>query len=133
MPYLNNKSSTITLTYAASTRFVPNYGVMSIAKAALESWTRELACQLGPDGHRLNAISSGPIKTIAAGGIPGFDKILDHVEENSPLRRNVNQDDVAGCTVWLASELSSGVTGQCIHVDAGYSSTMVPGSIMGVD
>ncbi len=133
MPYLNTNSSTITLTYAASTRFVPNYGVMSIAKAALESWTRELACQLGPEGHRLNAISSGPIKTIAAGGIPGFDKILDHVEENSPLRRNVNQDDVAGCTVWLASDLSSGVTGQCIHVDAGYSSTMVPGSIMGDD
>ena len=98
-----------------------------------ESWTRELACQLGPEGHRLNAISSGPIKTIAAGGIPGFDKILDHVKLNSPLRRNVNQDDVAGCTVWLASELSSGVTGQCIHVDAGYSSTMVPGSIMGDD
>ncbi|RAH14703.1 MAG: hypothetical protein CMB56_004450 [Methanobacteriota archaeon] len=131
MPFLNSNSSTITLTYAAANRYVPNYGVMSIAKAALETWTRELACQLGPEGHRLNAISSGPIKTIAAGGIPGFEKILDHVEENSPLRRNVNQDDVAGCTLWLASDLSSGVTGQCIHVDAGYSSTMVPSSIMG--
>jgi len=131
LPLLNPGSSTITLTYAASTRHVPNYGVMSVAKAALESWTRELACQLGPDGHRINAISSGPIKTLAAGGIPGFDRILEHVEQNSPLRRNVSQDDVAGCAVWLASDLSRGVTGQCIMVDAGYSVTMVPASIMG--
>ena len=130
LPHLNSGSSTITLTYAASTRFVPSYGVMSIAKAGLESWTRELACHLGPHGHRVNAISSGPIKTIAAGGIPGFDRILEHVEANSPLRRNVNQDDVAGCAAWLASDLSAGVTGQIIHVDAGYSATMVPESIM---
>ena len=106
---------------------------MSVAKAALECWTRELACQLGPEGHRINAISSGPIKTIAAGGIPGFDSILDHVELNAPLRRNVTQNDVAGCAAWLASELSAGVTGQCIMVDAGYSVTMVPSSIMGGD
>ena len=130
LPYLNPNSSTITLTYAASTRFVPSYGVMSIAKASLESWTRELACHLGPEGHRINAISSGPIATLAAGGIPGFSKILDHVEANSPLRRNVNPNDIGGCAVWLASQLSSGVTGQVIHVDAGYSVTMVPESIM---
>ena len=130
LPYLNPGSSTITLTYAASTRYVPNYGIMSMAKAALECWTRELACHLGPEGHRVNAISSGPIRTIAAGGIPGFDKILDHVEANAPLRRNVNQDDVAGATLWLASPLASGVTGQCIYVDGGYSITMVPQSIM---
>lgn len=130
LPYLNYGSSTITLTYAASTRYVPNYGIMSMAKAALECWTRELACHLGPEGHRINAISSGPVRTIAAGGIPGFDKILDHVEQNAPLRRNVTQDDVAGTTLWLASPLSRGVTGQCIHVDAGYSITMVPHSIM---
>ena len=130
LPFLNPNSSTITLTYAASTRYVPSYGVMSVAKAALECWTRELACHLGPEGHRINAISSGPIRTIAASGIPGFDKILDHVERNSPLRRNVSQDDVAGCTLWLASPLSSGVTGQIIHVDSGYSVTMVPESIM---
>ena len=80
--------------------------------------------------NRLNAISSGPIRTIAASGIPGFDNILDHVEKNSPLRRNVNQEDVAGATLWLASPLSSGVTGQCIYVDAGYSITMVPETIM---
>lgn len=130
LPYLNPGSSTITLTYAAANRFVPNYGIMSMAKAALECWTRELACHLGPEGHRVNAISSGPIRTIAAGGVPGFDNILDHVEANSPLRRNVSQEDVAGAALWLASSLSSGVTGQCIYVDGGYSITMVPQSIM---
>ena len=114
LPYLNPGSSTITLTYAAANRFVPNYGIMSMAKAALECWTRELACHLGPEGHRINAISSGPIRTIAASGVPGFDNILDHVEANSPLRRNVSQEDVAGTALWLASSLSSGVTGQCI-------------------
>ena len=101
-----------------------------MAKAALECWTRELACHVGPDGHRVNAISSGPIQTLAASGIPGFEKILEHVEANAPLRRNVSQEDVAGTALWLASSLSSGVTGQCIHVDAGYSITMVPSSIM---
>jgi enoyl-[acyl-carrier protein] reductase I len=130
LPYLAPGSSTITLTYAASTRFVPSYGIMSIAKAALECWTRELSCHVGPEGHRVNAISSGPIKTLAASGIPGFDKILEHVKANAPLRRNVSQDDVAGTALWLASSLSAGVTGQCIHVDAGYSITMVPSSIM---
>ena len=132
MPHLSEGSSTITLTYAASTRFVPSYGIMSMAKAALECWTRELACHLGPHGHRVNSISSGPIRTIAPSGIPGFDKILDHVQANAPLRRNVSQSDVAGTTLWLASPLSAGVTGQCIHVDAGYSITMVPQSIMDV-
>ena len=129
VPYLNPNSSTITLTYAASTRYVPNYGVMSVAKAALESWVRELAARLGEGGHRVNAISAGPIRTLAAGGIPGFDRILDHVERNSPLRRNTTQQDVAGAAVWLASPLSGAVTGQILHVDCGYSITMVPESI----
>ncbi len=129
LPHLKPCSSTIALTYAASTRYVPNYGIMSVAKAALESWVRELANRVGEEGHRVNAISSGPIRTLAAGGIPGFDRILDHVERNAPLRRNVKQDDVAGCAVWLASPLSSAVTGQIIHVDCGYSSIMVPESI----
>lgn len=129
LPHLAPNSSTITLTYAASTRYVPNYGIMSIAKAALEAWVRELSMRIGEDGHRINAISSGPIRTLAASGIPGFTDILNHVERNAPLRRNVNQDDVAGCAVWLASPLGAGVTGQIIHVDCGYSSTMVPDSI----
>ena len=102
---------------------------MSIAKAALEAWTRELANHLGPEGHRINAISSGPIPTLAASGIPGFDDILEHVQRNAPLRRNVTQEDVAGCALWLASPLAAGVTGQVIHVDAGYSTIMVPESI----
>ena len=120
LPHLAPNSSTITLTYAASTRYVPNYGVMSIAKAALEAWVRELAMRVGEEGHRVNAISSGPIRTLAAGGIPGFGDILDR-RTKRPLRRNVNQDDVAGCAVWLSGPLGSGVTGQIIHVDAGYS------------
>ena len=130
LPHLNPGSSTITLTYAASTRYVPNYAAMAVNKAALEAWVRELAARLGPEGHRVNAISSGPIRTIAASGVPGFDNILAHVERNAPLRRNVDQNDVAGCAVWLASPFSSAVTGQIIHVDAGYSITMVPESIM---
>ena len=97
---------------------------MSVAKAALESWVRELAARLGEGGHRVNAISAGPIRTLAAGGIPGFDRILDHVERNSPLRRNTTQQDVAGAAVWLASPLSGAVTGQILHVDCGYSITM---------
>jgi enoyl-[acyl-carrier protein] reductase I len=129
LPHLAENSSTITLTYAASTRYVPNYGVMSIAKAALEAWVRELAMRIGEDGHRINAISSGPIRTLASSGIPGFDDILDHVARNAPLRRNVHQNDVAGCAAWLASPLGSGVTGQIIHVDCGYSILMVPDSI----
>ena len=133
LPHLNPNSSTVTLTYAASTRYVPNYASMSINKAALEAWVRELAARLGPDGHRVNAISAGPIKTLAAGGVPGFDSILSHVEDNAPLRRNVTQDDVAGAAAWLASPLSSGVTSQIIHVDAGYSSIMVPESAMDSD
>ena len=129
LPHLAPNSSTITLTYAASTRHVPSYGLMSVAKAALEAWVREIAARLGPDGHRVNAISAGPIRTLAASGIPGFDGILAHVERNAPLRRNVDQMDVAGTAAWLASPLSSGVTAQIIHVDAGYSSTMVPDDI----
>ena len=131
LPHLAQNSSTITLTYAASTRYVPSYGLMSIAKAALETWMREIAARLGPEGHRVNAISAGPIKTLAASGIPGFEGILSHVERNSPLRRNVDQTDVAGAATWLASPLSSGVTAQVIHVDAGFSSTMVPEDVNG--
>ena len=117
------------LTYAASTRYVPSYGIMSMAKAALECWTRELACHLGPEGHRVNAISSGPIRTIAASGIPGFDNILNHVASNAPLRRNVTQSDVAGPPCGWQVRFGR-VTGQVIHVDAGYSITMVPETIM---
>ena len=133
LPHLSPYSSTVTFTYAASTRYVPNYSAMSIHKAALEAWVRELAVRLGPEGHRVNAISAGPIRTLAASGIPGFDNILNHVESNAPLRRNVSQDDVAGAALWLSSPLSKGVTAQVIHVDAGFSSIMVPETIMSSD
>lgn len=126
LPHLEAGSSTVTLTYLAGQRWVPGYRVMAIAKAALEGWVRELACELGPDGHRVNAISSGPIATLAAGGIPGFERLLDHVEKNAPLRRNVTQSDVAGAALWLLSDLARSVTGQVVHVDAGYSCIAVP-------
>ncbi len=131
LPHLAPGSSTVALTYLASQRWVPAYRVMAVAKAALECWVRELAVDLGPDGHRVNAISSGPIATLAASGIPGFDQILAHVERNAPLRRNVTQDDVAGTALWLLSDLARSVTGQVIYVDAGYSSIAVPASIRG--
>ncbi len=129
LPHLAPQSSTVTLTYVASQRWVPAYRVMAIAKAALECWVRELAAELGPDGHRVNAISAGPIATLASSGIPGFDQLLTHVERNAPLRRNVTPEDVAGAALWLLSDLACGVTGQTVYVDAGYSSIAVPDSI----
>jgi enoyl-[acyl-carrier protein] reductase I len=129
LPHLAPGSSAVTLSYAASQRWVPNYRVMAIAKAALEGWVRELAAELGPDGHRVNAISPGPIPTLAASGIPGFAGLLDHVRRNAPLRRNVSQDDVAGAALWLLSDLSRAVTGQIIYVDAGYSIVGIPGAV----
>jgi enoyl-[acyl-carrier protein] reductase I len=129
LPHLIPGSSTVTLTYLAAQRWVPAYRVMAIAKAALECWVRELASELGADGHRVNAISSGPMKTLASTGIPGIEKILAHVERNAPLRRNITQEEVAGAALWLLSDLASGVTGQIIYVDAGYSTIAVPASI----
>ena len=128
-PYLNENAALLTLTYLGSIQTLPNYNVMGLAKASLEASVRYMAADLGSRGIRVNAISAGPIRTLAAGGIPGFDRILDHVERNSPLRRNTTQQDVAGAAVWLASPLSGAVTGQILHVDCGYSITMVPESI----
>ena len=125
---MNSGGSMLTLTYE-STKVIPNYNVMGVCKSALETSVKYLARDLGEKNIRVNAISAGPIKTLAAGGIPGFDRILNHVERNSPLRRNTTQDDVAGAAVWLASPLSGAVTGQILHVDCGYSITMVPESI----
>ncbi len=130
LPHLAPGSSTVTLTYLASERWVPMYRVMGIAKATLECWVREMAAELGPDGHRVNAISPGPIPTLAASGVPGFQHILEHVARNAPLRRNVSQDDVGGAAAWLLSDLARNVTGQIIYVDAGYSATGVPTDIV---
>ncbi len=112
--------SMLTLTYYGAERVMPHYNVMGVAKAALEASVRYLAEDFGKDGIRVNAISAGPIKTLAASGIGDFRYILKWNELNSPLRRNVNQDDVGKSALYLLSDLGSGVTGETHHVDAGY-------------
>jgi enoyl-[acyl-carrier protein] reductase I len=126
MRVLNPGSSVITLTYLGSTRVIPGYRVMGTAKAALEEITRELAAALGPAGHRVNAISAGPIKTLAASGVPGFDQVLGWMQHTTPLKRTVTQGDVANCAAFLASPESSAITGQIIYVDAGYNIVGIP-------
>ncbi len=120
-PLMENTGSIITLTYYGSQKVVPNYNVMGVAKAGLEAVVRYLAEDMGPRGVRINAISAGPVKTLAAMGISGFGEILKRVEERAPLRRNITQEDVAGVALFLASPLSEGVTGEVIYVDAGYN------------
>ncbi len=116
-----SKGSIVTLTYYGSEKVVQNYNVMGVAKAALEASVRYLAADLGPSGVRVNAISAGPIKTLAASGIKGFRGILGFAAEKAPLRRNVTLEDVAGAAVYLCSDLGAGVTGETLHVDAGYN------------
>ena len=113
--------SLVTLTYAGSERVMPHYNVMGIAKAALEASVRYLAEDLGPQNVRVNAISAGPMKTLAASGVGDFRYILKWNEFNSPLRRNVSAEDVGGSGLYLLSDLSSGVTGEVHHVDCGYN------------
>lgn len=111
----------VTLSYYGAEKVIPNYNVMGVAKAALEASARYLAADLGPKKIRVNTISAGPVKTLAAMGITGFKTILDMVETKSPLRRNVTQEDVAKAALFLLSDLSSGVTGEVIYVDSGYN------------
>ena len=113
--------SILTLSYLGAERALANYNVMGLAKASLEANVRYLAFNLGPEGTRVNAISAGPIKTLAAAGIAGFRKILGHVEENAPLRRTVTIEDVGNAAAFLCSDLASGITGEITYVDAGYS------------
>ena len=117
-------ASLVTLTYLGAERVVPNYNTMGLAKASLEASVRYLAASLGPRGIRVNAISAGPIKTLAASGISGFGKILKHVEENAPLRRNVTTEDVGNVAAFLLSELSASVTGEIVHADSGYNTVV---------
>ena len=114
------EGSIITLTYIGAERVIPNYNVMGVAKAALEASVRYLAHDLGPRGIRVNAISSGPIRTLSAAGIEGFAEILDHIAARSPLRRNITAEEVGDVCAFLASPLASGITGSTIYVDAGY-------------
>lgn len=117
---MRNGGSMLTLTYYGAERVMPHYNVMGVAKAALEASVRYLAEDLGKDGIRVNAISAGPIKTLAASGIGDFRYILKWNELNSPLRRNVSQDEVGKSALYLLSDLGSGVTGETHHVDSGY-------------
>ena len=117
---MNDGGSALTLTYYGAEQVMPHYNVMGVAKAALEASVKYLAEDLGKDGIRVNAISAGPIKTLAASGIGDFRYILKWNELNSPLRRNVTIDDVGGSALYLLSDLGSGVTGENLHVDAGY-------------
>ncbi len=120
VPLMTEGGSLTALTYLGSTRVVPNYNVMGVAKAALEAAMRYLAHDLGPQGIRVNCISSGPIKTASARAIKDFSSILDHVAERAPLRRNTEPAEVADAAVFLASDLARGVTGNILFVDAGF-------------
>jgi enoyl-[acyl-carrier protein] reductase I len=113
--------SLLTLTYMGSVRSMPSYNVMGLAKASLEANVRYMAQSLGPEGHRVNAISAGPIKTLAAAGISQFRKMLDHVRGTAPLRRTVTIDDVGNTAAFLCSDLAAGITGEITYVDAGYN------------
>lgn len=115
------QGSIITLSYYGGQKVFPSYNVMGVAKAALEMSVRYLAEAVGPDGIRVNAISAGPLKTLAAAGVGGFNQIAGHVAEKAPLRRNISQEEVAGAALYLASDLSSGVTGEVHFVDSGYN------------
>ncbi|NUT01202.1 MAG: enoyl-ACP reductase FabI [Sphingomonas sp.] len=118
---MNPGGSLLTLSYYGAEKVIPHYNVMGVAKAALETSVKYLAADLGPEGLRVNAISAGPIKTLAASGIGDFRYIMKWNEYNSPLRRNVTIEDVGGAGLYLLSDLSSGVTGEVHHVDAGYN------------
>jgi len=120
-PLMPEGGSIMSLTYYAAEKVMPTYHVMAVAKAALESITRYLANDMGTHNIRVNSISAGPIKTLSAAGVPGLRTFLKYAEKASPLRRSVTQEDVGDTALWLASDLSRSVTGEIIHVDAGYN------------
>jgi enoyl-[acyl-carrier protein] reductase I len=115
------RAALLTLSYLGAMRSIPGYNVMGLAKASLEANVRFLAADLGPEGIRVNAISAGPIKTLAAAGIPGFRKMLGRVAEIAPLRRNVTLEDVGNAAAFLCSDLAAGITGEILYVDSGFS------------
>ena len=116
-------ASLLTLSYLGAERTLPNYNVMGVAKAALESTTRYLANSLGKDGIRVNAISAGPVKTLAASGVKSFKKMLSYNAQRAPLKRNISSSEVGNAAAFLCSELASGITGEVLYVDAGFNIT----------
>uniref|UniRef100_A0A6S6SAB8 Enoyl-[acyl-carrier-protein] reductase [NADH] n=1 Tax=uncultured Thiotrichaceae bacterium TaxID=298394 RepID=A0A6S6SAB8_9GAMM len=119
--------SLLALSYLGAVSAIPNYNVMGMAKASLEAAVRFMASDLGPEGTRVNAISAGPIRTLAAAGITGFRKMLDHFEENAPLRRNVTTDEVGNTAAFMCSDLASGITGEITYVDGGWNTLGMSG------
>lgn len=118
--WMQDGGAIVTQTYLGSERVVPNYNVMGVAKAALESSVRYLAADVGPDGIRVNAVSAGPIRTLSAKGVSGFNDKMSVIEEKAPLRRHVDHDQVGDATLFLLSNLSRGITGEVVHVDSGF-------------
>jgi enoyl-[acyl-carrier protein] reductase I len=125
-PILSENAALLTLSYLGAVRSMPNYNVMGLAKASLEANTRFMAHSLGPQGIRVNAISAGPIRTLAASGIGDFKKLLNYVAESSPLKRNVTIEQVGDTAAFLCSDLAAGITSQIIYVDNGFNSTAMP-------
>ena len=122
LPLMEGRAGAIvTLSYLGAVRSIPSYNVMGLAKASLEANVRFLAAELGAKGIRVNAISAGPIKTLAAAGIPGLRKMLHHVAQVAPLKRNVTTEDVGNAAAFLCSDLAAGITGETLYVDSGYS------------
>ena len=120
---IGRNGSLLTLSYLGALRSLPNYNVMGLAKASLEANVRYMSASLGPEGTRVNAISAGPIKTLAAAGIKSFRKMLEHNAKQTPLRRNVTIDEVGNAAAFLCSDLASGITGEVLYVDGGFNTT----------
>lgn len=129
LPMLRPGGALLTMSYLGAERSIPNYNVMGPAKAALESSVRFMALDLGPRNIRVNAISAGPIKTLAASGVGNFRKLMQHSEAATPLRRNITIEDVGNASAFLCSDLASGITGEILHVDGGYSTVGMSFSI----
>jgi enoyl-[acyl-carrier protein] reductase I len=123
---MNNGGAMLTVTYGGSTRVMPNYNVMGVAKAALEASVRYLAADFGPQGIRVNALSAGPVRTLAGAGVADARAMYNFQQRNSPLRKSVSLDDIGGSALYLLSDLSGGVTGEVHYVDAGYNITSMP-------
>lgn len=120
-PLLSDRSALLTMSYLGAVKSIPSYNVMGLAKASLEANVRFLAADMGPRGTRVNGISAGPIKTLAAAGIAGFRKMLGRVAETAPIRRNVTPEDVGNAAAFLCSDLAAGITGEIVYVDGGFS------------